>query len=124
MNEVKISKLKQALFMAGTDAIDDFTGVDGTTAAMDKDAIENLMDEVIDQMPEEEFDKFYDKYVGKEEDPEDDISIYSLNDLIAAYQSLDASSQSRCRGDAVLNYMSELTGKSVDYLYEKISQKA
>lgn len=108
-------KLKNALFMEGTEALDDFTGVN--TANMEKDTIENLMDQVLDQMPDEEFQKFYDKYVGKESDPEDDISIYSMNDLINAYHAMtDYSGHA-----AILLYMSNLTGKSVDYLMNKVN---
>lgn len=116
--EIKIQeqneKLKNALFMEGTEALDDFTGVN--TANMEKDTIENLMDQVLDQMPDEEFQKFYDKYVGKK-DPEDDINVYSMNDLIEAYHAMtDYSGHA-----AILLYMSNLTGKSVDYLMNKVN---
>lgn len=111
MTSERIEKLKHALFMKGVEARDDFCGT--STVDMEKDAVEDLMEQVIDQMPEEEFEKFYEKYV-KKEDPEDAVSIYSMNDLLNAYERMEESSR-----DTVLMYMSELTGKSVDYLLEK-----
>lgn len=47
---------------------------------------------------------------------EDSISIYSMNDLIEAYQAAEDS-------EAVLEYMSVLTGKSLDFLMEKIQER-
>lgn len=108
----RVEKLKQALFVQGTEARDDFCGV--PTINMDKDAVENLMEQVIDQMPEEEFERFYEKYV-KKEDPMDSVSIYSMNDLIDTYKRMGEDSKY-----TVLMYMSELTGKSVDFLLEKV----
>ena len=63
MTPERVEKLKQALFVRGTEARDDFCGV--PTINMDKDAVENLMEQVIDQMPEEEFERFYEKYVKR-----------------------------------------------------------
>lgn len=48
--------------------------------------------------------------------PEDDISVYSINDLIEAYQAAEDS-------EAALEYMSVLTGKSLDFLMEKIQER-
>lgn len=112
MTPERVEKLKQALFVQGTEARDDFCGV--PTMNMDKDAVENLMEQVIDQMPEEEFERFYEKYV-KKEDPMDSVSIYSMNDLIDTYKRMGEDSKY-----TVLMYMSELTGKSVDFLLEKV----
>ena len=59
--EDKIDCLKQRLFIEGEAAIDDF--MNGPTCeGCTKDAIENLMDQIIDQMPEEELEVFFKKY--------------------------------------------------------------
>lgn len=59
--EDKINCLKQRLFVEGTDAIDDF--MNGPTCeGCTKDEIENLMDQIIDQMPEEELELYFQKY--------------------------------------------------------------
>lgn len=55
--------LKTALFSNGTEAIDDFLGYEHNVNE-DKDVTEARMDEVLDQMPEEEIRKFWDKYVN------------------------------------------------------------
>ena len=59
--EDKIDCLKQRLFIEGEAAIDDF--MNGPTCeGCTKDEIENLMDQIIDQMPEEELEVFFKKY--------------------------------------------------------------
>lgn len=59
--EDKIDCLKQRLFIEGEAAIDDF--MNGPTCeGCTKDEIENLMDQIIDQMPEEELEIFFKKY--------------------------------------------------------------
>ena len=52
--------LKHTLFMGGVDYIEDFVGT--SVAGMDRDAMENLMDEVINRMPEEDLARFIQKY--------------------------------------------------------------
>lgn len=49
------------LFYGGIEEIEDFLGMD--CPYDDKDTIANLMDQIAEQMPEEEFDMFYQKYV-------------------------------------------------------------
>lgn len=63
MTSEKIEKLKRALFMESTETRDDFCGM--PTENLDDDAIENIMDQIIDQMPQDEFERFYEKYVEK-----------------------------------------------------------
>lgn len=60
MNDKTIEELKTALFMGGTDAIDDFLGYE--CPYDDKDTIDNLFDEVIEQMPDDIFAEYYKKY--------------------------------------------------------------
>lgn len=55
-------ELKRAIFMNGTDAIDDFYGDE--CPYDDKDVIENMMDDIFAQMSEEESMEFYRKYCG------------------------------------------------------------
>ncbi len=59
--EEKLEELKHSLFMSGIDEIEDFLGME--CPYNDQDTIDNLMDQVAEQMPEEEFDMFYQKYV-------------------------------------------------------------
>ena len=61
MTEKMREELKQAIFDNGVEAIDDFLGYEHNTNE-EKDTIENRMDEVLSQMPEEEFLAFYEKY--------------------------------------------------------------
>lgn len=61
MNEKMCDELKQAIFDNGVEAIDDFLGYEHDVNE-EKDTIENRMDEVLSQMPEEEFLTLYNKY--------------------------------------------------------------
>ena len=47
----------------------------------------------------------------------DDLPVYSLNDLLEAYRKYDASEEAK---EPVLWFLSELTGKSIDALWEKL----
>lgn len=60
----RFEELKEALFSWGTDYIEEFLGfeIDGD---WEKDSIENAMDEVYEQMPEEELEVFYQKFCIK-----------------------------------------------------------
>lgn len=51
----KEEALKQALFMEGLEAIEDFLGYE-INPEEDKDVTDLRMDEVLDQMPDEEFE--------------------------------------------------------------------
>ena len=57
----RFETLKKELFFYGTEAIEDFLGFE-IPEGWDKDTIEAAMDEVWEQMPEEELNKFYEKY--------------------------------------------------------------
>ena len=62
-NDLKFSDekweiLKKELFMRGTEALDDFIG---NEAPDDKDVVDNMLDQVADQMPDEELFSFYEK---------------------------------------------------------------
>lgn len=61
MNEKMCDELKQAIFDNGVEAIDDFLGYEHDVNE-EKDTIENRMDEVLSQMPEEESLALYNKY--------------------------------------------------------------
>lgn len=61
--------LKQALFMEGLEAIEDFLGYE-IRQDEDKDVIDSRMDEVLSQMPEEEFEAFCNKYGVNEKERE------------------------------------------------------
>lgn len=61
MTEKMYEELKNAIWDNGVEAIDDFLGYEHDVEE-DKDTIENRMDEVLDQMPEEEAMEFYNKY--------------------------------------------------------------
>lgn len=65
----KEEALKRALFMEGLEAIEDFLGYE-INPEEDKDVIDLRMDEVLDQMPDEEFETFYNKYVTNEKERE------------------------------------------------------
>ena len=65
----KEEALKQALFMEGLEAIEDFLGYE-INPEEDKDVTDLRMDEVLDQMPNEEFEAFYNKYVTNEKERE------------------------------------------------------
>jgi hypothetical protein len=57
----KFEELKSALFNWGNDYIEEFLGSE-YDSDWDKDTIDNAMDEVYMQMPEEELNKFYEKF--------------------------------------------------------------
>jgi len=63
--EKKIEEIKKALFMEGLNTVEDFLGIE-PGIQFDKDAYEKEMDEVFIQMPEEEIEKYYQKYVVKD----------------------------------------------------------
>lgn len=65
----KEEALKQALFMEGLEAIEDFLGYE-INPEEDKDVTDLRMDEVLDQMPDEKFEAFYNKYVVNEKERE------------------------------------------------------
>ena len=65
----KEEALKRALFMEGLEAIEDFLGYE-INPKENKDVIDRRMDEVLDQMPDEEFETFYNKYVTNEKERE------------------------------------------------------
>lgn len=58
-----IEELKKALFMNGIEVLEDFTSMDLSNYD-DKDVLDNLLDEIISQMPNEEILIFYKKYVN------------------------------------------------------------
>ena len=60
----KFEELKRALFNAGIDALDDFCDMDLDFAKQGKDVIESILDEVYQQMPDDMFDKFCNKYLN------------------------------------------------------------
>lgn len=64
MKQSMIEELKTALFMEGYHGIEDFLGYE-ITEIEEKDTIDKRMDDIIDQMPEDIFYKFYRKYTGK-----------------------------------------------------------
>lgn len=67
MYSVSAETLKQNLFMEGLEAIQDFLGYE-IDPEEDKDVTDLRMDEVLEQMPDEEFDKFWRKYCAPEEE--------------------------------------------------------
>ena len=58
--EEKWETLKRKLFMQGRKALEDYLDTD--TENLDKDSIENLLDQVSEQMPDEESFRYYSKY--------------------------------------------------------------
>lgn len=59
----RFEELKKALFDWGNDYIEEFLGYSEEVAGMEKDEIEDLMNETYDQMPEEELEEFYKKFL-------------------------------------------------------------
>lgn len=57
----RFEKLKKELFNYGTDYIEEFLGYK-IDSDWEKDVVDNLMDEVYKQMPEEELEVFYEKF--------------------------------------------------------------
>lgn len=64
-------ELKAAIWDNGIEALDDLIGYKSNPEE-DPDVVENRMDIVLDQMPPEEFMKFYNKYCNKEEEQEEE----------------------------------------------------
>ena len=60
----RFEELKSALFNWGTDYIEEFLGFE-IDSDWEKDTIDNAMDEVYEQMPEEELEMFYEKFLIK-----------------------------------------------------------
>lgn len=58
----KFENLKSALFDWGTDYIEEFLGFEIDTD-WERDTIDNAMNEVYEQMPEEEIRMFYEKFL-------------------------------------------------------------
>ena len=54
----RFEKLKKELFNYGTDYIEEFLGYE-IDSDWEKDVVDNLMDEVYKEMPEEELEVFY-----------------------------------------------------------------
>lgn len=57
----KFEELKSELFMCGQDSIEEFLGCE-IDFDEDKDVIENRMDMAYEQMPEDTFLKFYNRF--------------------------------------------------------------
>lgn len=60
----RFAELKAKLFAWGHAAIEDFLNFE-YDMSLSKDAIENLMNQVFDQMPDDVFEQFYAKYCGE-----------------------------------------------------------
>ena len=60
----RFEELKSALFDWGIDYIEEFLGFE-VDPDLEKDTIDNAMDEVYEQMPEEELEMFYEKFLIK-----------------------------------------------------------
>lgn len=60
----RFEELKSTLFNWGIDYIEEFLGFE-VNPNWEKDTIDNAMDEVYEQMPEEELEKFYKKFCIK-----------------------------------------------------------
>lgn len=61
MLDKRFEELKSKLFNWGRDYIEEFLGFE-YDFDWDKDTIDNAMDEVYEQMPEEELEVFYQKF--------------------------------------------------------------
>lgn len=61
MLDKRFEELKSELFSWGRDYIEEFLGFE-YDFDWDKDTIDNAMDEVYEQMPEEELEVFYQKF--------------------------------------------------------------
>ena len=57
----RFEKLKRELFNWGRDYIEEFLGFE-IDYDWDEDAIDNAMDEIYEQMPDEELEVFYQKF--------------------------------------------------------------
>lgn len=60
----RFEELKSALFNWGADYIEEFLGLE-INYDWEKDTIDNAMDEVYEQMPDEELEVFYEKFCIK-----------------------------------------------------------
>lgn len=60
-HDEKKADIKRELFMSGSENIDEFVGRD--CSDLEKDAIDNLFDQVLDGMSYDEFNQCYTKYV-------------------------------------------------------------
>ena len=60
----RFEELKSALFDWGYDYIEEFLGYE-IDYDWEKDTLDNLMDEAYQQMPEEELEVFYEKFLIK-----------------------------------------------------------
>ncbi|WP_418434116.1 hypothetical protein [Anaerotignum lactatifermentans] len=60
----RFEELKEALFSWGMDYIEEFLGFE-IDNDWEKDSIENAMDEIYEQIPEEELETFYQKFCIK-----------------------------------------------------------
>lgn len=60
----RFEELKRKLFNWGYDYIEEFLGYE-IDYGWEKDTLDNLMDEVYEQMPEEELEVFYEKFCVK-----------------------------------------------------------
>lgn len=58
----RFEDFKKRVFNMGPDYVEEFLGYQVDAAEYSKDELDNLMDEVYQQMPEEELDVFYAKY--------------------------------------------------------------
>ena len=63
-SDEKWELLKKELFMNSTEALEGFLGCD---IPDDKDVLENMLDQIADQMPDEELYEFYSKYCLKQQ---------------------------------------------------------
>lgn len=64
---VRFEKLKTELFMHGAEAISDFLGYDYPLDE-EKDVTDSRLDEVYEQMPDDEMERYYKKYAIPETD--------------------------------------------------------
>lgn len=61
MDEDRFERLKSRLFMEGQEAVEDFLGYE-IDPGEDKDTTDVRMDAVYLQMPDDELEKYYEKY--------------------------------------------------------------
>ena len=58
--KINEDKLKKAIFNSGILAAEEFCGMD--LSGYDKDSIDNIMNQVIDQMPDDILEEYYNFY--------------------------------------------------------------
>ena len=78
LTDKEFEELKSALFMYGNEALEDFTDMD-LSKYDDKDTIENILDEIAAQMPDEEQRQFYIKYVKNDDKPIESENSYDVS---------------------------------------------